>query len=261
MRVYELARALGHPSRDVIVRLRADGEWVVSYASVVPEPVVNRYLSERAEPVEAQPLGLVPLELPPSHSLPGSPPSAARPPARPLFRRRPGPRPITTRRSARDEFDDRIDLRSMSELTTRDVAELLGVTPATVRRWVARGYIRPVGKLGPSNLFHTREVLAAHGEIEARHKATGKPRAQGPFRVELRPIDRIQPKHYDAVIDVCEAARLIDVSPTTIRSWIHRGHLTPLASSKPRTIRLRLGDVIAAARARRLPRRSARPAD
>ena len=161
---------------------------------------------------------------------------------------------------ARDEYDDPIDdLRYEPEITTRDAAHLLGVTQATVRRWVARGYVSPVGKFGPSNLFNTRDVLAAHDDIRARRKATGQARRQSRHRAELRPIDRIRPKHYDAVVHIGEAARLIDVRPATIRSWIHRGHLIPLASSKPRVIRLRLGDVITAAQSRQLPRRSARP--
>jgi DNA-binding transcriptional MerR regulator len=159
-----------------------------------------------------------------------------------------------------DEVDDPIDdLRYLPMITTRDVADLLGMTQATVRRWVARGYIRPVGKHGPSNLFNTHEVLSAHDEIDARRKATGQARRKHRYRVELRPSDRIRPKHYDAVVGVSEAARLIDVSPATIRSWIHRRHLIPLASSKPRAIRLLLGDVISAAQSRHLPNRSARP--
>lgn len=164
------------------------------------------------------------------------------------------------RQAARDDYDDPIDdLRYEPEISTRDVADLLGVKDATVRRWVARDYISPVGRLGPSNLFNTREVLAAHEEIRARRKATGQVGREDRYRVALRPIDRIRPKHYDAVVDIREAARLIDVSPATVRSWIHRGHLIPLASSKPRAIRLHLGDVINAAHSRRLPELSARP--
>jgi DNA-binding transcriptional MerR regulator len=159
-----------------------------------------------------------------------------------------------------DEYDDPVDsLRYQSEITTSDVADLLRVTPATVRRWVARGYIRPVGKLGPTNLFHPREVLAAHDEIQARRKATGQARREARYAVEVRLIDRIRPKHHDAVVAISEAAQLIDVSPSTIRSWIHRGHLTPLASSTPRAVRLRLGDVVTAAQSRHLPERSLRP--
>jgi DNA-binding transcriptional MerR regulator len=160
---------------------------------------------------------------------------------------------------AGDEYDDPVEeLLYKPEITTRDVADLLGVTQATVRRWVARAYISPVGKFGSSNLFDTREVLAAHDDIQAKRKATGQARRESRYRVELRPVDRIRPKHYDAVVAIDEAARLIEVSASTIRSWIHRGQLIPLESSKPRAVRLRLGDVISAARSRHLPRRSPR---
>jgi DNA-binding transcriptional MerR regulator len=161
-------------------------------------------------------------------------------------------------RAALDEYDDPIEnLRYEPEITTRDVAQMLGVSQAAVRRWVARGYISPARKLGPSNLFSTRDVLAAHDEIQARRRATSQPRREHRYGVEPRAIDHIRPKHYDAVVDVAEAARLIGVSPSTIRSWIHRGHLTPSSSSSPRAVRVRLGDVITTARSRQLPRRLA----
>ena len=90
---------------------------------------------------------------------------------------------MTMQQPARDEYDDPVnDLRYEPEITTRDVSKLLGVTQATVRRWVARGYISPVGKLGPSNLFSTSEVLAAHDDIEARRRrlvGCGSPTASG----------------------------------------------------------------------------------
>lgn len=259
MRVYELAGALGLPSSEVIAQLRADGEWVDSHLSTVPQPVADRYLPERPAPVQRQPADLTFVERRPSYPRPWFPPVEPRPARRLRFKRRPGPRPFTMQQPARHEYDDPIeDLRYEPEITTRDVSDLLDVTQATVRRWVARGYISPVGKFGPSNLFNTREVLAAHDDIEVRRKATGQARREYRYGVELRPTDRIPPKHNDAVVDVGEAARLIDVRPATIRSWIHRGHLTPLGSSKPRAIRFRLGDVITAAQSRQLPRRSAR---
>lgn len=260
MRVYELARALGLPSSDFIARLRADGEWVASHLSVVPEPVSNRYLLERPTVARQQPMRLSRPKRLPRDLRPSLPPGDAGVIPRPRSKRRPGPHPVTMRRAARDDHGDPIDdLRYEPEISTRDVADLLRVSDGTVRRWVARGYMFPVGRLGPSNLYNTREVLSAHEDIKARRKATGQGRREDGYRVALRPIDRIRTKHYDAVVDIREAARLIEVSPATVRSWIHRGHLNPLPSSKPRAVRLRLGDVIEAARARRLPERSARP--
>ncbi len=259
MRVYELARALGLPPRDVVDRLRADGEWVESHLSTVADPVVDRYLPDRRAPVQRRPTHSILLEGPASYpglSFPPAEPPAAR--GTP-FKRRPGPRRLTLQQPAIDEYDDPVDdLRYALEITTRDVADLLQVTQATVRRWVARGYLSPIGKFGPSNLFNTREVLAAYEEIQAKRKATGQTRRESRYGVELRAVDRIRPKHYDAVVEVGESARLIDVSPSTIRSWIYRGHLIPLGSSRPRAVRLRLGDVIATARSRQLPRRRSR---
>lgn len=261
MRVYELARALGLPSRDVIAQLRADGEWVDSHLSAVPAPVADRCLPERRAPVQRQPADATVAGRLPRYPRPSLLSVEPRPARQPRFKRRPGPRPCTMQQPARDEYDDPIDdLRYEPEITTHDVASLLRVTQATVRRWVARGHISPVGKFGPSNLFNTDQVLSAYDDIEARRKATGRARREYQYsQVKLRPINRIRPKHYDLVVDVGEAARLIDVSPATIRSWIHRGHLTPLGSSKPRAVQLRLGDAIAAAHSRQLPRRSARP--
>jgi len=153
-----------------------------------------------------------------------------------------------------DEYGDPIsDLRYELELTTRDVADLFRVTQATVRQWVARGYLSPSRQEGPSNVFDTDKVFNAYDLIAARRRATGQaPHGEG-YSAKSNVADRIRPKHYDAIITISEAARLVQVSPATIRSWMHRGYLTAANSSKPRAVRLRLEDVIKAARARRLP--------
>ena len=261
MRVYELARSLGLPPRDLVNELRADGEWVESHLSTVAAPVAGRYLRNRPVPVPV-PLPDHPtlIERPANRHLAAPFAAEPRPARRTPFRRRPGPSPVTMRQPASDEYDDPVDdLRYEPEITTRDAADLLGVTQATVRRWVARGHISPVGKLGPSNLFNTRDVLAANDAIQGKRKATGRAHGQHGGRMGVRPIDRVPPKHHDAVVTVGEAALLIGVSPSTIRSWIHRRHLIPLGSSKRRAVRLRLGDVVAAAHSRQLPARSVRP--
>ncbi len=157
-----------------------------------------------------------------------------------------------------DEYDQPIsDLRYEPELSTRDVADLLRVTQATVRQWVARRYLSPIRQERGSNVFDTETVLDAFDLIAARRQATGQaPRSEGLF-ARSNPADRIPPKHYDAIITISEAARLVQVSPGTIRSWIHRGHLSPASSSKPRRVRLRVEYVVKAARERSLPKASA----
>lgn len=159
-----------------------------------------------------------------------------------------------------DEYGDQIsDLRYGRELTTRDVADLFRVTQASVRQWVARGHLKPTRRERSSNVFDTDEVFAAVDLIVAKRKATGQvPPSQGSF-ARSNPADRIPTKHYDAIITVIEAARLVQVSPATIRSWMNRGHLTPAGGSTPRAVRLRVGDVVDAARARKLPRTGSSP--
>lgn len=45
--------------------------------------------------------------------------------------------------------------------TTREVADELGVTPATVHQWVHRGYLTPVGKKGRQNVYRLADVFEA----------------------------------------------------------------------------------------------------
>lgn len=253
MRLYELARLRGEPAHILAARLRSDGEWVTSHLSVVPDPVLRRYLPPEMgfEPPSAA-------SVQPNRvsrgSEPLSPPPA--PPRRlPRLIRRPGPRPVSVRHpgSSGEYGDPASDLRYEPELTTRDVAALLRVTQTTVRKWVARGHLRPTRQEGSSNVFDTEEVLDAFDLIAAGRKATGEaPRSDGYF-ARSNPADRIHPKHYDAIVTINEAARLVQVSPSTIRSWMHRGHLAPARSVTTRPILLRVEDVVQAARDRRLP--------
>ena len=253
MRVYALARIRRETSDALIAVLRADGEWVTSHLSVVPAPVLRRYLPSPSaseftpalpdRPVRGRRRNVAP------------PIQPAWPQRLPRPRRSPGPRRISMQPpTSSDEYSDPIsDLRYEPELTTRDVADLLRVTRATVRQWVARGYLSPTRQEGPSNAFNTNEVFDAYDRIASRRKAAAQRlRSEGYF-AESNAADHIRPKHYDAIITISEAARLVQVSPATIRSWMHRGYLTPASSSKPQAVRLRLEDVTKAARARRLP--------
>lgn len=152
MRVYELARELGITSATLVSQLRAEGEWVDSHRSSVPVPVQLRYLSVKGVLSPS-----LPAEAP--RRDPNQWPAWSGPRVR--WRRRPGPERIarytTTNRDQLEQWND-LDLDLIS---TRDVAEYLKVQPATVRQWAKRGYIRPVGTIGPANLFSRRQVAAA----------------------------------------------------------------------------------------------------
>lgn len=55
------------------------------------------------------------------------------------------------------------------EITTTEVARLLGVAPSTVRAWVDRGHLAPTRRAGRSNMFRVGNVLAIHRSRTERH--------------------------------------------------------------------------------------------
>jgi len=244
MRVYELARELGITSATLVSQLRAEGEWVDSHRSSVPVPVQLRYLSVKGVLSPS-----LPAEAP--RRDPNQWPAWSGPRVR--WRRRPGPERIarytTTNRDQLEQWND----LDPDLISTRDVAEYLKVQPATVRQWAKRGYIRPVGTIGPANLFSRRQVAAARTEIEARQRASGR-RAQDRFSATRLPVDRVPAKFFDNAVTVGQAASLAGVAPSTIRSWIHRNHLKPLDVAGEHGTLLRLGVVVTAARNRVIPR-------
>ncbi|MFI9580435.1 helix-turn-helix domain-containing protein [Streptomyces sp. NPDC052236] len=46
-------------------------------------------------------------------------------------------------------------------LTTESAAHEAGVAPATIRKWVQLGHLRPAGRRGRSQTFRLSEVFAA----------------------------------------------------------------------------------------------------
>lgn len=52
----------------------------------------------------------------------------------------------------------------MSTLTTEEAASLVGVSPFTIRKWVTRGYLRPVRANAKPSLFREADVVECRYE-------------------------------------------------------------------------------------------------
>ena len=206
LRVYALARDLGVESRTVLRVLKDLGVYARSASSLLDEHTVRVVHAK----IVGHPVEQVRPELP-SRSVH----STARPenPFRGPLRAMNAPR-RTVRRVDPDE-----------RFTAEELEKRLGIRPATVRKWASRGYLAAVGERDRSRLYRYGDAVQVRNEARARRRtARGSP-----------PIPELQWRIVRPVT-ASEAARLAGVSPSTIRTWVRRGHLTPLhAEVRPMT--------------------------
>ncbi|WP_454199352.1 helix-turn-helix domain-containing protein [Nocardia sp. Marseille-Q1738] len=106
-------------------------------------------------------------------------------------------------------------------VTARQAWAIIGVRPATLRKWVSRGYLQNVGHRGRAALYDRDDLERVRLRTQRRTNAS-------PFWPQLR-----VPTHYfSRLITTAEAAKLLDVAPSTVRSWVTRGHLVPVRRSR-----------------------------
>ncbi|MBW8174020.1 helix-turn-helix domain-containing protein [Ornithinimicrobium sp. Arc0846-15] len=126
---------------------------------------------------------------------------------------------------------------------TREAAHLVGVRPATIRQWVRRGHLKPMGRLGNTYSFRVVDVHTAAAERLAQTRSFHS--YQGPLQAHT--LTRGTPD-VDALVPVQVAAEVAGVARSTARSWIRRGHLRVHGRRNRESI-VRLGDVLTRARA------------
>lgn len=142
-------------------------------------------------------------------------------------------------------------------LTTNEAAAAIGVVPSTIRQWVRRGHLRPAGHRGRAYIFGTQDVLDAAVAVDARNQQPGGPgqREHQPWHHDRGVVVAGRRGRPSDLIDAAEAAATAAVAPSTIRAWVGRGHLSAAAHDGRRPLYLRQ-DVLRAAR--RTPHRTRR---
>lgn len=133
-----------------------------------------------------------------------------------------------------------------AELTTAEAAAAYRVAPATIRQWIHRGHLKPLRREDRTLIFDAHEVNSAALATGDRNKQPGGPLTRRRYD-ETPAGGGLSARVLAQLVATDVAARAVDVSPSTIRSWRNRGHLRP-AARRGQTPLYRLADVVAAAR-------------
>lgn len=101
-------------------------------------------------------------------------------------------------------------------VTATEAYEIMRIRPATIRQWVSRGYLRRVGSRGQAALYDREDL------VKVRNMTEGRRNAPPSF-----PVLNLPANYHDSLITTTEAATLLGVAASTVRSWVTRGYLVP----------------------------------
>lgn len=107
-------------------------------------------------------------------------------------------------------------------LTAVQAAKELRVRPATIRQWVSRGYLTPVGKHGRAHLYAPADLAEAARRVDENKTLVPHPASDPLLYLPLTQL-----------VTTAEAASLARVAPSTIRMWVTRGRLEPVSPARP----------------------------
>ena len=137
----------------------------------------------------------------------------------------------------RDEYwefeDDWSDQRvwvGPDPVTTAQAARAAGVSPATIRKWVARGHLHPSAREGRTNVFRLGDVLRARDGAAARSRQPKSLHTSGDWGFRFPLPDRLRgvtSANLQDLVTAQEGAKSAGVAASTVRSWVHRGLLVP----------------------------------
>lgn len=126
-----------------------------------------------------------------------------------------GPPPPRPRPPARNKPEPALPQSQL--VTAVEAGQIMGIRPDRIRQWASRGYVQGRGKCGRATLYDRDDLVRVYSETRSRT-----------IDSEVYPKLYIPHEYYNQLITTNEVAALFGVAPSTVRSWIRRGHLTPL---------------------------------
>jgi hypothetical protein len=131
---------------------------------------------------------------------------------------------------------------------TAESAEAVRVQPGTVRKWASRGHLAPAGLdergrplYRAIDVIHAEHKTRAHARRSPYPVQAGKPPALGHIKIDLN----------STLWTATQAAQAAIVKPSTIRTWVQRGHLQACSVDLHNKPLYRATDVINAEKATR----------
>ena len=237
MRVYEVAKQLDVPSKVLVLYLASQGSVVRSASTKLDDGSVQVLLTVQAFEIKTAAIKQA------------------------IHDRRQAARQAPERWDYGDDdwYVEEPVWDGPSVLTTPQAARAVGVSAATVRQWMARGHLTPIGRQGRAHLFTAADVMAVDKRTRARVRqpVQSSSRSDG-WTLAVDERRGVSSANINDHVTAAEAAYSAGVSPATVRSWVHRGLLATVGRRGRADLFVRLDVIRLARRAPYRPKRKSR---